>query len=214
MPVRSPWISTTHLSSKRGARTPAVVFVTGFHDVGAQRMLGCRLKEMGSYVSWAQLAAASGLVGITYTNREPASGCSRRAAAHPAERRVPGHRRDQDRRLGVLRQCADCVIGADARTAREFSNVRSSVIRYMLDVDGSTGIAAAARQFGFVNPCAGKSVADLPPDVPLFIARAGQDQMPGLNEALDRFLVQALACNLPITFVNHAAGASRVRPVS
>lgn len=47
------------------ARTPAVIFVTGFSDVGAQKMLGCKLKEMGSYISWAQLVAATGFVGIT-----------------------------------------------------------------------------------------------------------------------------------------------------
>src|SRR5713226_4781366 len=48
--------------SKSGARTPAVIFVTGFSDVGARKMLGCTQKEMGSYISWGQLAAASGLV--------------------------------------------------------------------------------------------------------------------------------------------------------
>ncbi|PYR30604.1 MAG: hypothetical protein DMF92_08165, partial [Acidobacteria bacterium] len=58
--------------SKSGARAPAVVFATGFSDVEAQKMLGCMLKEMGSYVSWGLLTAASGLVAITYTNREPA----------------------------------------------------------------------------------------------------------------------------------------------
>jgi hypothetical protein len=75
----------------------------------------------------------------------------------------------------------------------------------MLDVDGFTGVADAARQFGFVNPCAGRSVADLPRDVPLFIARAGLDQMPGLNQALDHFVLEALTCNLPLTVVNHSA---------
>jgi hypothetical protein len=50
---------------------------------------------------------------------------------------------------------------------------------YMLDFNGSTGVADAAKQFGFVNACAGRSVADLPHDLPLFIARAGQDRMPG-----------------------------------
>src|SRR2546425_109538 len=50
----------------------AGIFATGFSDVEAQRMLGCMLKEMGSYISWGQLTAASGLVAITYTNREPA----------------------------------------------------------------------------------------------------------------------------------------------
>lgn len=31
--------------------------------------------------------------------------------------------------------------------------------------------------------------------------------MPGLNEALDRFVVGALSKNLPISLVNHAAGS-------
>ena len=75
---------------------------------------------------------------------------------------------------------------------------------YMLDLDGATAVADAAKMFGFVNPCAGKSVDDFPQGMPLFIARAGQDQTPRLNETLDRFLVRAIACNLPVTFVNHA----------
>jgi hypothetical protein len=29
--------------------------------------------------------------------------------------------------------------------------------------------------------------------------------MPHLNETLDRFLVKALACNLPVTLANHPA---------
>ena len=38
----------------------------------------------------------------------------------------------------------------------------------------------------------------------MFIVRAGQDN-PGLNEALDRFVVRALNRNLPITLVNYPA---------
>jgi acetyl esterase/lipase len=38
----------------------------------------------------------------------------------------------------------------------------------------------------------------------LFIARAGQDEFPHLNEALDRFVAGALARDLPVTVVNHA----------
>ena len=57
--------------SKAGARTPAVIFVTGFSDLGAEKMLGSKFKDMGSFVSWAQLVAISGFVGITYANSEP-----------------------------------------------------------------------------------------------------------------------------------------------
>jgi hypothetical protein len=107
---------------------PAVLFVTGLPDAGAERMVGCKLKEMGSYISWAELMTTSGLVGITYTNG-----------------------RD-------YLKCAVLCYG------------------YMLDVTGSTWVADAAKQFGFVNPPTGKSVADHPRDLPLFIARrSGSD---------------------------------------
>ena len=60
--------------SKSGARIPAVIFVSGYSDPGVQRMLGCKFKEMESYISWGQLTAASGLVAITYTtSKEPAA---------------------------------------------------------------------------------------------------------------------------------------------
>ena len=38
-----------------GRLLPAVLFVTGFPDAGAQQRLGCRPKDMAAYVSWAQL---------------------------------------------------------------------------------------------------------------------------------------------------------------
>jgi acetyl esterase/lipase len=72
-----------------------------------------------------------------------------------------------------------------------------------LDVDGGTAVADAAAQWKFANPNAGKSVADLPRATPLFLARAGQDQFPGLNAAMDRFVAAALQANLPLTLVNY-----------
>src|SRR2546428_11288219 len=39
----------------------------------------------------------------------------------------------------------------------------------LLDLDGGTDVAAACRQFGFTNPTAGRSLADLRRDVPLFV---------------------------------------------
>jgi acetyl esterase/lipase len=64
----------------------------------------------------------------------------------------------------------------------------------------------SATLFGFVNPTAGKSLNDLPREIPLFIARAGQDEMPHLNETFDRFVAGALSCNLRLTFTNHPTG--------
>ena len=75
----------------------------------------------------------------------------------------------------------------------------------MLDDEKTTSVADAASRFGFANPVGTNTIEDLPPDLALFIVRAGQDQMPGLNDTIDRFLHRAMKANLSITFVNHAA---------
>jgi hypothetical protein len=44
---------------------------------------------------------------------------------------------------------------------------------------------------------------DFCPDIPLLVVRAGKDQTPGLNVALDEFVTAAIAANRPITLVNY-----------
>lgn len=51
-----------------------------------------------------------------------------------------------------------------------------------------------------VNPILGPTAVTKP----LFLVRSGQDETPGLNSALDAFVVSALVRNLPMTLVNHA----------
>jgi hypothetical protein len=63
-----------------------------------------------------------------------------------------------------------------------------------------------ARQAGFVNACEGLSVADLRSDVWMLLVRAGGEQFPELNAALDRLIAAALAQNLPVSVINHASG--------
>jgi hypothetical protein len=107
-----------------------------------------------------------------------------------------------------------CVYGASANVAVALSllmrdsdfRCAALLVGYTFDVEGSTAFAEASRQYGFVNATAGRSVHDLPADVPLFVLRAGREHMPGVNAALDQFAAQALARNLPLTFVNHASG--------
>ena len=188
---------------KTGARIPAVVIVAGYPDVGFERMLGCKFKDMGSPVSWAQLMAASGLLAITYTNRDPAADCYAllehlRANAEPLGINVD--------RMAVWASSGNVPLALSLLMRESPEDLKCAVLYYglMLDLDGSTNVAEAAKQFRFVNPCAGKSVDDFPEDLPMFIVRAGQDN-PGLNEALDRFVVKALNRNLPITFVNYPA---------
>jgi acetyl esterase/lipase len=157
-------------------------------------------------VSWAQLTAASGLVAVTYTNRDPATD------VHAVLEHVRHHAASlgiDEHRIGLW-SCSGNVPTALSVLMRHDASayVRCAALSYgfMLDAHGGTGVAEAARQFGFANPCAGRSIEDLPCDIPLFLARAGRDQMPHLNEVLDQFVATGLALNVPMTVVNHADG--------
>jgi dienelactone hydrolase len=188
--------------SESAAPPPAVLFVTGYPDAGFQQMFGCKLKEMGSYVSWGRLAAVSGLVAITYTNQEPATDAL--AVLRYVRENAAALGIDANR-IGVW-SCSGNVptaLWVSMQESQDF--LRCVVLCYgvMLDLDGSTGVAESAAQWRFANPAAGRSVEDLPQGLPLFIARAGRDEVPHLNESIDRFLAKALARNLPVTLVNH-----------
>jgi hypothetical protein len=190
--------------SKAGVRAPAVIFVTGFSDPGAERMFGSPFKDMGPFVSWARLVATSGLVGVTYANREPEDvhAVLHYVQENGASLGIDGHR------IGIWACSGHAPNALSVLMERGREGLRCAVLAYpyTLDLNGSIRIGDAAKQFRFVTPAAGKSVGDLPLDLPLFLVRAGRDEMPGLNGALDQFVAQALAHNLPMTVINHASG--------
>ena len=185
-------------------RTPAVLFVTGYSDDGMRKVVGCNAKDMASYISWAQLVAASGLVAITYTTRRPATD------VHKVLDFVRQHAEPlgiDEERIGIW-SCSGNVPNALSMCMNADPYVRCAALcyGYMLDLEGSTSVADAAARFRFVNACAGKSVEDLASNLPLFIARAGRDEMPHLNDTIDRFVAEAVKHNLPVTVVNHHTG--------
>ena len=189
--------------TKAGVALPAVLFVSGFPDPGFETLAGCKFKDMAGYVSWGQLVAASGLVGVTYSNHEPLADLDR----------VVAHLRDNStalgidgRRIGLWASSGNVPTALGLLMQKSDVPFNSAVLSYglMLDPDGSLGVARAAAQLGFANPCAGKSVNDLPQELPLMIVRAGKDVTPGLNDTIDRFVVAALARNLPILLMNHS----------
>ncbi|HJQ30823.1 MAG TPA: alpha/beta hydrolase [Pyrinomonadaceae bacterium] len=197
--------------SEEGARAPAVVIVAGFPDKGFEAKVGRRFKEMGSNVSWARLLAASGVAAVTYTNREPAEDVH--ALLRHLQRNGDALGLDTDR-LGLWASSGNVPValsvlmseGGERLTSEEGERLKCAVLfyGYTLDAGGARVIVEASRTWGFANPCAGRSARDLPARTPLFVVRAGRDEMPGLNEALDRFAAEALALNLPVTLVNHA----------
>jgi acetyl esterase/lipase len=157
---------------------------------------------MGSFVSWARLVAASGVAAITYANHDPAD-------VEDVFRHIQQHGPSLGidcTRLGVW-ACSGHAPNALAfliRHGRAGFRCAALAYPYTVDLGDSTRVAAAAAHFRFVTPASGSSMRDLPHDLALFVARAGRDEMPGLNDALDRFVVEALALDLPLTLVNHS----------
>jgi dienelactone hydrolase len=187
-----------------GARPPVVIIVAGYPDPGIERILGCKFKEMASCISWAQLAASSGVAAITYTNREPVADLGnllQYIRQHATELGIDAGR------IAVWASSGNAPLALSLLLQEAHEQPKCAVLCYglLLDLDGSSSVAEMSGKFGFANPCAGKSVAHLVQDVPLFLARAGQDEFPHLNETMDRFLAEALHRNLPITLVNHPA---------
>jgi hypothetical protein len=187
-----------------GSRLPAVVFVIGYSDLGARAIFGCRFQEMESFISWGRLAAASGLVGITYsTGKDPAA--DGQALLRYVRENAEALGIDEER-IGVW-ACSGHVPNALSvlmQGGHEFLRCAVLCYGFMLDLAGSTSVADAAATFRFANPAAGKTVEDLPRDLPVFLVRDGRDEFPHLNETIDRFLAQALSLNLPVTLVNHS----------
>jgi hypothetical protein len=166
---------------------PVVIIVAGFPDAGFAKHAGSRFKDMGSSVSWARLMAASGMVAVTYANREP------ERDLHALLRHFAG------RDIAVWASSGNGPLAVSVLMHDAPVRLRCAVLCYPYTLD----VPAEARAFGFVTPADGRTVDDLAPGIPLLIVRAGGDQVPRLNDTLDRFVAAAIARDLPVTLVNH-----------
>jgi hypothetical protein len=177
---------------------PLVLLATAYSDPAA------RVRVYGPLTSWARLMAASGMAAVIYGTDTPA------ADVHAVLR----HLRDaagslglDGDRFGLFAASGNVPVGLATLIRDRRLRCGALLYGHTMDMDGSTTVAEAARHFGFVDACAGMSVDDLPCDIPLLFVRAGGDQLAGLNASLDRVIARALARNLPLSLINHAAGA-------
>jgi dienelactone hydrolase len=143
-------------------------------------------KDWGVFQSWGKLIAASGIVGVAFTHR----------MGYPEP--------FLDEAAADLAQAL-----AYARTNAESWNADADRIGLMAFSAGGPLLAGPMNEHPPFIRCVAALYSILgmqPSTIPMFIARAGEDAVPGLNAAMDRFIVSALAANSPITVVNHPAG--------
>lgn len=195
---------------RRGARRPAVVFI---HGGALPPNLRTKPKEWGAYVSYGQLAAASGLVGITFNHRF--YGWDKKS--------LTDARNDVADAISFIRSNADrfgidkdrlCLWGLSAgslflapaiKDAPAF--VRCLVFYYaIMDLEPlrkerSAITEDSVKEYSPLYYLEGAGGAF----APIFVARAGRDE-PDLNVGVDRFIQQALSRKATLDVSNHAEG--------
>jgi acetyl esterase/lipase len=195
---------------RRNARRPAIVFI---HGGALPSNLRTKPKEWGAYVSFGQLAAASGFVGITFNHRFYGWDIYRLSDARSDVEAAIAYVRGNAERLGVDKDhislwslSAGSLFLASAISDRPHY-IRSLVFYYaIMDLEPMRKDRPAItddvnREFSPLHRLKRPRLT-LPP---IFIARAGREE-PGLNAAVDSFIQEAVKRNASFDFSNHAEG--------
>lgn len=194
---------------------PGVVFIHGGLVAGTRNE---NPKNWSSYQQWARLAAAAGFVAVTFTHRLTTSDNADVAAGDveallaTVRRRASEHGLDRDRICVAVYSAGGPLASIFLRDPRPY--VRCLVLYYpFMDMEH------ARVHTPFRPPHAAARVAELAPYSPvrwllanagkvppLFLARAGQDAIPGINASIDRFVTAALLTEAPLDFYVHPSG--------
>jgi dienelactone hydrolase len=163
-----------------GARLPVVVFINGVGDPPAASGVP-KVKEWGQYTSWPRLVAASGMAAVTYESRGQEADV------------------DADDLLDYVRKNAAALKVDENRVSiwACSANVRTGLSAAMQP--GRNYIRSAVFYYGFMGLPAVRA------DVPIFVARAGYDNLQ-LNNTLDGYVRRALDAEAQVTLVNYADG--------
>jgi acetyl esterase/lipase len=196
------------------ARRPALVFVHGGLIAGNRPVA----KDWPSYQSWGRLAAATGLVGITFDHRLNTN--DNVVEATGDLRALLDHVRSNSAALGVDpdRLCL-AIYSAGGVLANLPLRERPAYVRCVILYYPYLDLEHLRVQSPFRPPhppahvdslmtyspaaLVWRDPATLPP---IFLAMAGNDSIPRLNESVERFMRAAVAAHAPLDFLIHPTG--------
>ena len=199
---------------RSGQRFPALIFVHGGLTLDQPRTA----KDWGIYRSWGRVAAASGLVGVTFNHRmttndnvDVASG-DLRAAIDLVRKNAAQWNIDPDRLCLAFYSAGGPLSSVPLRERPPY--VKCVVLYYpFLDLEHlrTQTQFRPAYSSAHVDSLLDYSPANViqrdPATVPpILLAMAGQDAIPRLNESVERFLAAAVRAHLTIDFYLHPIG--------
>jgi acetyl esterase/lipase len=188
-------------------RRPAVIFIHG--SAGAE----ARAKDWGIYISWGRLVAASGMVGVTFTHRLGYPKPFLTDAARDVDAAVAYVRTNADS-LGVDRNrlCLAAYSGGGPLLSAAMRD-RPPYVRCLVSFYAFLDVQQSEMHRPHETPETLKNFSpithlgtDAERVAPLFIARAGLDQIPTMNDSIDRFVREAVKQNAAVTLFNHPRG--------
>jgi acetyl esterase/lipase len=190
-----------------GERRPVVLFVHG--GAGSES----RPKDWGIYKSWGRIAAASGFIGVTFTHRlgfpQPflaESAQDVRAALDFVRSNAAKFHADADRACLAAYSAGGPLLTVGLESERK--NIRCLVAVYaFLDIQQSSlhrehEPAERVRAFSMIEHLGGERLREMP----MFVARAGRDEIPTMNDSIDRFIARAIKENANVIVMNHPVG--------
>jgi len=188
-------------------RRPVVLAIHG--GAGARY----KPKDWGIFQSWGRLIAASGMAGVVFTHRLSYPKPMLSEAADDVRSAI-GYVRanagslnvDPDRVCLAAWSAGGVLLTPAMREQPSF--VRCLAAFYaLLDIRSFSPYKdnESLESLSAFSPLACFE-GDAPSTVPLFLARAGQDETPTLNASMDRFVAAAMAANAPVTVINHPTG--------
>ena len=199
---------------RSGERRPALIFVHGGLTVDQPRTA----KDWGIYRSWGRVAAASGLVAVTFNHRLTTNdnvdvGASDLKALVDVVRQNAAHWNvDPDRMCLAFYSAGGPISSVPLRERPPY--VRCVVLYYpFLDLEHmryQTQFRPAhtpARVDSLLDYSPARVITRDPATVPpIFLAMAGRDAIPRLNESIVRFLEAAVDSKVRIDFYLHPTG--------
>lgn len=196
-------------NSGRGARLPVVIFIPG----GIDPRVEPKPKDWPAYVSWGRLAAASGMIGVTFTHR---LGFPRRQYEEGASdlldliaylrANAASFNIDGERLCLVAYSGGGPLLSVPLRDRPGYVRCIMGFYTFLdtghVDPEQAGTTRQVIQAFSPINHLA-SSAGKVPP---IFIARAGRDQIAAVNESIDRFVKVAVENNAPLDFINHPEG--------
>lgn len=165
---------------------PAVIIVNGIGDPVAISLWGSKIKESSVYISWGQLAAASGLIGINYETTD---------ATLADTRDLIGFTLSNAPRLGVDKDHL-CLWSNSSHVPVALAVIADKEGEYQ------QSLSCAVIFYGFDQ---GNKISFPSSNLPLLVVKAGRDDAAN-NLFIDNFVNRVKAAGHPVELIEYKDG--------